>query len=95
VLEPKHVEGIHNKHKVFLYTLTTCGWCRKAKALLQELGVGYDYVDVDDQEGANKELARQELLKWNPACSFPTIVLDGKDCVIGFQEDRIRELAAE
>jgi len=67
----------------------------QAKALLQELGVGYDYVDVDDQEGENKELAKQEVLKWNPACSFPTIVLDGKDCVVGFQEDKIRELAAE
>jgi glutaredoxin len=63
--------------------------------LLQELSVGYDYVDVDDQEGSNRELAKEEVIKWNPACSFPTIVLDDKDCVVGFQEDRIRELATE
>ncbi|MHB8105970.1 MAG: glutaredoxin family protein [Candidatus Cryosericum sp.] len=95
MLEPKHVEGVHAKHTVFIYALSTCGWCRKTKALLQELGVAYDYVDVDQQEGSNKELARQEVLKWNPACSFPTIVLDGKDCLVGFQEDKLRELAAE
>ncbi len=95
MLKPIHVEGIHTKHSVFLYTLSTCGWCRKTKALLQELGVAYDYVDVDQQEGSNRELAKQEVLKWNPACSFPTIVVDGKDCVVGFQEDKIRELAAE
>jgi glutaredoxin len=95
MLEPKHVEGVHAKHTVFIYALSTCGWCRKTKALLQELGVAYDYVDVDQQEGSNKELARQEVLKWNPACSFPTIVLDGKDCLVGFQEDKLRELATE
>lgn len=95
MLEPKHVEGTYSKHRVFLYTLTTCGWCRKTKALLQELGVAYDYVDVDEQEGGNKELARQEVLKWNQACSFPTIVVDGTDCLVGFQEDKLRELAAE
>jgi glutaredoxin len=95
MLEPKHVEGTYSKHRVFLYTLTTCGWCRKTKALLQELGVAYDYVDVDEQEGGNKDLARQEVLKWNPACSFPTIVVDGTDCLVGFQEDKLRELAAE
>jgi glutaredoxin-like protein NrdH len=95
MLESKHVEGIHNKHKVFIYTLTTCGWCQKTKALLRELGVAFDYVDVDAQEGVNKELAKQEVLKWNAACSFPTIVLDDKDCVVGFSEDRLRDLAAE
>jgi len=80
---------------VLLYTLSTCGWCRKTKALLKELGVAYDYVDVDLQEGANKDLVREEVLKWNPASSFPTVVVDGKDSFVGFQEDRIRELAEE
>jgi glutaredoxin-like protein NrdH len=95
MLEPKHVEGTINKHKVLIYTLTTCGWCRKTKALLAELGVTYEYVDVDDQESDNKELARQEVMKWNPACSFPTVVLDDHECFVGFQEDKIRELAVK
>ena len=89
------VPGRKGRNRIVLYALSTCGWCRKTKALLQELGVAYDYVDVDQQEGSNRELAKQEVLKWNPACSFPTIVVDGKDCVVGFQEDKIRELAAE
>ncbi|HWQ21934.1 MAG TPA: glutaredoxin family protein [Clostridia bacterium] len=95
MLEPEHVEGAHTKHTVFIYALSTCGWCRKTKALLQELSVAYDFVDVDQQEGSNKDLAKQEVLKWNPACSFPTIVVDGKDCLVWFQEDKLRELAAE
>ncbi len=95
MLEPVHVEGTHTKHTVFLYTLSTCGWCRKTKALLRELDIAYDYVDVDQQEGANKELAKQEVMKWNPASSFPTVVVDGTESFVGFQEDKIRELAAE
>jgi glutaredoxin len=95
MLEPIHVDGTHTNHSVLLYTLSTCGWCRKTKALLKELGVAYDYVDVDLQEGANKDLVREEVLKWNPASSFPTVVVDGKDSFVGFQEDRIRELAEE
>lgn len=95
MLEPKHVEGTNTKHKVFLYTLTTCGWCRKTKALLQELGVAYDYIDVDDQRGADRELAKQEVLKWNSSLSFPTMVLDDSETVVGFSEVRIRRLASE
>jgi glutaredoxin-like protein NrdH len=95
MLEPVRVEGVHTEHSVLLYTLSTCGWCRKTKALLAELGVAYEYVDVDEQEGANKELAKQEVMKWNPACSFPTVVIDGTECFVGFQEDRLRELAAK
>lgn len=94
MLQPIHVDGTHTKHHVFLYTLSTCGWCRKTKALLQELGVAYDYVDVDDQQGGNRELAKQEVLHWNPACSFPTIIIDDKECIVGFQEDKLRELAS-
>jgi glutaredoxin len=95
MLEPKHVDGVHDKHKVFLYTLTTCGWCRKTKALLQELGVAYDYIDVDDQQGADRELAKQEVLKWNASLSFPTMVLDDSEAVVGFSEIRIRRIVSE
>lgn len=94
MLQPNHVDGTNDKHHILLYTLSTCGWCRKTKALLRELGVAYDYVDVDVQQGGDRELAKQEVLRWNPACSFPTIVIDGKECVVGFQEDKLRELAA-
>jgi glutaredoxin-like protein NrdH len=94
MVEPKHVEGRQPAH-FLVYTLTTCGWCKKTKALMQELGVGYDYVDVDTLDQADIQALRPEIEKWNPACSFPTIVVDGSECIVGYDEDRIRELAAE
>jgi arsenate reductase-like glutaredoxin family protein len=28
---------------------------------------------------------------WNPAASFPTIVIDNQRSIVGFKEDEIRE----
>jgi len=41
------VPGKNKKHKVFLYTLSTCAWCKKTKRFLQGKGVEFDFVDVD------------------------------------------------
>jgi glutaredoxin-like protein NrdH len=85
-----HVAG-KNKGKIMLYALSTCGWCKKTKALLNELGVEYDFTDVDLLKGAEQDAAVDEIKKYNPACNFPTIVIDSKKCIIGFKEDDIRE----
>ena len=41
------VPGENKGHKVTLYALSTCGWCKKTKKFLDELGVEYEYVYVD------------------------------------------------
>jgi len=33
------VEGEKRGHRVFLYTLSTCGWCKRTKEFLRENGV--------------------------------------------------------
>lgn len=85
-----HVEGAQ-KGKVMLYALSTCGWCKKTKALLGELGVAYDYTDVDLLVGEEQDVIIEEIKKFNPACNFPTLVIDDDKCIIGFKEDEIRE----
>ena len=91
-MKPVHVEGKKTAN-IMLYALSTCGWCKKTKALLDELGLSYDYVFVDHLQTNDANLAREEIIKWNPSCSFPTIVIDGKECIVGFQEDKLRSLA--
>jgi glutaredoxin len=86
----KHVAG-RKKGKVMLYALSTCGWCAKTKALLNELGVEYDYTDVDLLKGEEQSAVIKEIQKYNPACNFPTLVIDSKKCIVGFKEDDIRE----
>jgi glutaredoxin len=85
------VEGSNKEHKVFIYTLSTCGWCKKTKKLLESMDVEYEYVDIDLLEGEEDTKVRAEMKKHNPRLTCPTIVIDdGKDVLIGFDEDEIR-----
>jgi glutaredoxin len=85
-----HVPG-KQTHKVMLYALSTCGWCRKTRQLLEELGVAYDYEYVDLLTGQEQKSSIEIVTKWNPACNFPTMVIDNKKCIVGFKETEIKE----
>jgi glutaredoxin len=87
----QYVDG-KDKGEVFLYALSTCGWCKKTKAFLAEQGVAYSYVDVDLEQGAEREKALAEVRRWNPNTSFPTLVINNSTCVVGFQPDKIKEV---
>jgi len=92
MVEKKHVEGM-KKGEILLYVLSTCIWCKKTKSLLNELGVEYDFIEVDLIEDLDeKKGVQKEIKKWNPELSFPTIVINEKDCIRGFEEDKIREI---
>jgi glutaredoxin-like protein NrdH len=76
---------------VFIFALSTCIWCRKTKQLFKDLGVEYSYVDVDLLQGKDQEEATKEMVKWSGSQSFPTIVLDKKKTILGFNETEIRD----
>ena len=78
-----------------LYTLSTCGWCRKTKALLGELGVSYEYIDVDLLPTDEKDTVMEDIKQWNPRCSFPTMVVNNQQCIIGYDEEKIREVVSK
>jgi glutaredoxin len=85
-----HVAG-KKKGKVMLYALSTCGWCKKTKALLNELGVEYDFTDVDLLKGNEQTAAVGEIQKFNPDLNFPTMIINNSKCIVGFKEDDIRK----
>ena len=90
-MKTEKVSGTNTSHDVTIFTLSTCGWCRKTKELLKDLGVQYEYIDMDKIEGMDQITARAELKKYNPRASYSTIVIDdGKMVIIGFKEDEIR-----
>ena len=84
-----HVSG-KKKGDVLLYALSTCGWCRKTKNLLDELGVEYDYIFVDQLDQDSRKEAIENLKTWNPNRTFPTMVINNERCIIGYQESGIR-----
>ena len=78
---------------LMLFTLSTCIWCRKTKNLLAELGIGYNYVDVDFLSAEDQEEVIAVIENHNPSASFPTIIVnDGERVILGFDEDEIRRL---
>ncbi len=85
-----HVSG-NSKGRIILYALSTCVWCRKTKQLLDQLGVEYHYVDVDLLDGEEKTKATEELQNFNTRCSPPKLAIN-EDCIVGFVEQKIREL---
>ena len=89
-MEIERVKG-ENKGKIMLYALSTCGWCRKTKELLTKLGVEFDFIYVDYLEGNDKDNTMEEIKKWNPRCSFPTLVINDQKCIVGYKEDKIKE----
>lgn len=86
----EHVKG-ENKGEIKLYALTTCIWCKKTKNLLDKIGCEYNYIYVDQLEGEDKEIIKNEIKKFNPRFSFPTIVINNEKCIVGYKEDDIKE----
>jgi glutaredoxin len=74
-----------------LYALSTCGWCKRTKALLEELGVEYDFTDVDLLKGEEQAETLRIIKEFNTTGNFPTLIIDDKKCIIGYQESDIRE----
>jgi glutaredoxin len=81
-MKMNRVEGT-NKGDLTIYTLSTCIWCKKTKAFLDTLGVGYNslrYISFLRK----KKKKHWEIKRFNPQCSFPTLVVNGKRTVSSY-----------
>ena len=75
---------------VKLFSLSTCGHCKSTKKLLSDCTVHYDFVDVDLLEGEERKAILEDVKKFNPRCSFPTIII-GDIVIVGYREEEIKE----
>jgi glutaredoxin len=90
-MQTTHVPG-KNKGKIMVYALSTCPWCRKMKQFLNEKGIEYEYIDVDLLQGEDRSSILSIVEGWNPQGSFPTLVIDNSQCVIGYDEAKMKEV---
>jgi glutaredoxin-like protein NrdH len=86
------VDGLHAEHEVRFYGLSTCVWCKKTRRYLEEAGVAFDFTYLDLLKGDERAEALAVVKKWNPAATFPTIVIDGEKSVTGFSPDEMAQL---
>ena len=75
---------------VKIFSLSTCSHCKSTKKLLNECTVQYDFVDVDLLQGEERAAILEEIKKFNPNCSFPTVII-GDKVIVGYKEKEIKE----
>ncbi len=73
-----------------MYTLSTCSHCKATRKFLDDCKVKYEFTDVDLLEGEERAAILEDVKKWNPRCSFPTIII-GDRVIVGYREDEIKE----
>ncbi len=75
---------------VMMYALSTCIHCRSTKEFLNNCGIEYECINIDQLKGEERQRVIEEVRLHNPLCSFPTIVI-GDKVIVGFREDELRE----
>jgi glutaredoxin len=85
------VSGKQNKHKVVLYALSTCVWCKMTKQFLKDSDVEFEYIDVDLCEEEDKQKIRQHIQSKGGPLSYPTTIVDDKVVITGFRKDLLKE----
>ena len=71
---------------VTIYSTPSCHFCQETKNFLKENNIEYSDFDVSqDQE------KRQEMIEKSGQMGVPVIFI-GDEMIIGFDEDRLREL---
>ena len=76
---------------VFVYALSTCPWCRKAKQYFEDSGVAFEAVDVDllpDDEG---DRLADEAFNLSGSRAYPVVKI-GTEVIVGYAPERYDEL---
>ena len=77
--------------RVFMYTLSTCPWCRKTKQFFKDKNVPFDYVDYDLANEEEQERIRKEMSKHGGSIAFPFVKI-GEEVIVGYNLEKYTEL---
>ncbi|MBO3803300.1 MAG: glutaredoxin family protein [Candidatus Brockarchaeota archaeon] len=86
------VPGEKREHEVLMYAISTCAWCKRTKKFLVDKGIEYEYVDVDLCEGKDREEILKDISRRGGQPAYPTLIVDGKTLITGFDEEKIRKV---
>ena len=85
------VSGQKRQHKVVVYALSTCAWCRLTKQFLKDNNVEYEYIDIDLCQEEDKQKIREHIQSKGGPLSYPTTIIDDNELITGFRIDKLRE----
>jgi glutaredoxin-like protein NrdH len=90
-MKTTRVHGKNIQHKVLLYAISTCAWCRRAKSLLESSSIEFEYVYVDLSSEEDRKEIYKDIEKRGGRSAFPVIIVDDHILINGFHEDQIKE----
>lgn len=86
----KYLDSNVMSKPVTIYTTSTCGYCKAAKAFMQDKKVDYTEINVgEDQDKA------KEMIELSGQMGVPVIVVgegDERDIIVGFDQSRLASL---
>ena len=85
------VSGKKNNHKVTVYALSTCVWCKMTKQFLNENDVEYEYIYVDLCNEEDKQKIHEIIQSKGGSLTYPTTIIDNKVVITGFRKDKLKE----
>ena len=74
--------------RITLYSLSTCGVCKKVRKFLDDNNIAYTYIEVDLLDSGEQWLMGKEVAKRNPQGTYPTLVIE--DIVIGYDPETLK-----
>ncbi len=78
--------------KIFMYTLSTCPWCRKTKQFFKDRNIPFEYVDYDLVSEAEQEKIQKAIVQsGTQTLAFPWVKIEN-DIVVGWNPERYTEL---
>jgi glutaredoxin-like protein NrdH len=90
-MEFSKVDGKKKEHKVILFALSTCVWCKLTKQFLKDSEVEYEFVDVDLLDDEEKSKVHEVIISKGAELSYPTTIVDDTTVITGFRKDKFKE----
>ena len=83
------VEGSKTDKELVFLGLSTCGFCKRARAYLEEEGWSYSYVDIDKIEREERMAMKDDVkARFTPDMLYPFLIIDDSDYLKGFKKEQ-------
>ncbi len=82
------VEGERSDKVLVFMGLSTCGFCRRARKLLEENGWAYYYAEIDKMEREKKIALKKDVKeRFVEDLLYPILIIDDSDYLKGFKKE--------
>ncbi|MBI9107506.1 MAG: glutaredoxin [Spirochaetales bacterium] len=81
-------EGSKSDKDLVFLGLSTCGFCKRAKAFLEEEDYAFSFVDIDKLDRDVRMSLKDDVKKrFTPDILYPMLIIDDADFLTGFKKD--------